>query len=162
MAVVRCGDWRWRCHFLSAPGRHGANLERKKFEQALMELEIELVKLQLWVKHEGLKVVIVLEGRECGGQRGHHQADYGARQPPAVSRHRPSCAGCRSDRSRTDIKNRRDSITTSQRLLSRLRVRNTADRFRQTLRVIVDVSPHYDRSAKRLAGSPRKSAIEEV
>jgi polyphosphate kinase 2 (PPK2 family) len=51
---------------VSAPGRHGAKLERKKFEQALMELQVELVKLQLWVKHEGLKVVIVFEGRDAG------------------------------------------------------------------------------------------------
>jgi hypothetical protein len=31
-------------------------LERKKFESALEKLHVELVKLQLWVKHEGLKV----------------------------------------------------------------------------------------------------------
>jgi len=31
-------------------------LERKKFESALEKLHVELVKLQLWVKHKGLKM----------------------------------------------------------------------------------------------------------
>jgi polyphosphate kinase 2 len=54
----------------SSPGDQGANLERKKFEQALMTLHVELVKLQLWVKHKGLKVVIVFEGRDAAGKGG--------------------------------------------------------------------------------------------
>src|ERR1700692_2031184 len=45
-------------------------LERKKFEIALEKLHVELVKLQLWVKHEGLKVVIIFEGRDAAGKGG--------------------------------------------------------------------------------------------
>jgi polyphosphate kinase 2 len=54
----------------SSPCRQRANLERKKFEKALMTLHVELVKLQLWVKHKGLKVVIVFEGRDAAGKGG--------------------------------------------------------------------------------------------
>jgi polyphosphate kinase len=54
----------------SSPCRQRANLDRKKFEQALMTLHVELVKLQLWVKHKGLKVVIVFEGRDAAGKGG--------------------------------------------------------------------------------------------
>src|SRR5712671_4543519 len=45
-------------------------LERKKFESALEKLHVELVKLQLWVKHKGLKVVVVFEGRDAAGKGG--------------------------------------------------------------------------------------------
>jgi polyphosphate kinase len=45
-------------------------LERKEHEQALRKLHIELVKLQLWVKHQGLKVVVVFEGRDAAGKGG--------------------------------------------------------------------------------------------
>src|ERR1700724_3723367 len=51
-------------------GGQRAKLVRKKFEQALMTLHVELVKLQLWVKHKGLKVVIVFEGRDAAGKGG--------------------------------------------------------------------------------------------
>ncbi len=45
-------------------------LERKEFDKKLMELEIELVKLQEWVKAKKLKVVVVFEGRDAAGKGG--------------------------------------------------------------------------------------------
>ncbi len=45
-------------------------LERKPFEQVLRKLQVELVKLQLWVRHKGLKVVVVFEGRDAAGKGG--------------------------------------------------------------------------------------------
>src|SRR3984893_16555601 len=45
-------------------------LERKTFEQALRKLHVELVKLQLWVRYKGLKVVVVFEGRDAAGKGG--------------------------------------------------------------------------------------------
>src|ERR1700730_10356051 len=45
-------------------------LERKTFEQALRKQQVELVKLQLWVRHKGLKVVVVFEGRDAAGKGG--------------------------------------------------------------------------------------------
>jgi len=47
-----------------------SRLERKPFEQELAKLHVELVKLQLWVRHQGLKVVVVFEGRDAAGKGG--------------------------------------------------------------------------------------------
>jgi polyphosphate kinase len=45
-------------------------LGRKKFEKLLRKQEIELVKLQEWVKAKKLKVVVVFEGRDAAGKGG--------------------------------------------------------------------------------------------
>jgi len=43
---------------------------RKKYEQNLRKLHVELVKLQEWVKREGKKVCVVFEGRDGAGKGG--------------------------------------------------------------------------------------------
>ena len=45
-------------------------LKRKVYEKKLAELQGELVKLQQWVVHKGLKVCIVFEGRDGAGKGG--------------------------------------------------------------------------------------------
>ncbi len=45
-------------------------LKGKLFEQELAKLHEELVKVQLWVHHKGLKVVIIFEGRDAAGKGG--------------------------------------------------------------------------------------------
>jgi polyphosphate kinase 2 len=45
-------------------------LKRKFYERELEKLQIELVKLQEWVKHKKLKVVVVFEGRDAAGKGG--------------------------------------------------------------------------------------------
>jgi polyphosphate kinase 2 len=45
-------------------------LKRKDYDKALSKLHVELVKLQEWVKHKGLKVCIVFEGRDGAGKGG--------------------------------------------------------------------------------------------
>lgn len=45
-------------------------LDSKEYEELLMDLEIELVKLQEWVKANKLKVVVVFEGRDAAGKGG--------------------------------------------------------------------------------------------
>lgn len=40
------------------------------YEQELSKLQTELVKLQYWVKHAGLRVMIVFEGRDAAGKGG--------------------------------------------------------------------------------------------
>jgi len=40
------------------------------YEAELARLQIELVKLQEWVKHEGLRVVVIFEGRDAAGKGG--------------------------------------------------------------------------------------------
>ena len=45
-------------------------LSRTEFEQTLSKLQVELVKLQNWVKHKGLRVVVIFEGRDAAGKGG--------------------------------------------------------------------------------------------
>jgi polyphosphate kinase 2 len=47
-----------------------AKLSTKDYERELKKLHIELVKLQQWVVHKGLKVCIVFEGRDGAGKGG--------------------------------------------------------------------------------------------
>jgi polyphosphate kinase 2 len=46
------------------------NLKRKVYEKELERLHGELVRLQQWVQHAGLKVCIVFEGRDGAGKGG--------------------------------------------------------------------------------------------
>ena len=62
---------------LSVSGSVGENrssssqkLPKKLYEEELARLQIELVKLQEWVKHKGLKVVVIFEGRDAAGKGG--------------------------------------------------------------------------------------------
>ena len=43
-------------------------LTRESYAQELRRLQIELVKLQEWIRHEGLKMVIICEGRDAAGR----------------------------------------------------------------------------------------------
>ena len=45
-------------------------IKKKVYEQELARLQVELVKLQEWIKHEGLKVVVLFEGRDAAGKGG--------------------------------------------------------------------------------------------
>ncbi len=40
------------------------------YDQELRRLQIELVKLHEWIRHQGLKVVILFEGRDAAGKGG--------------------------------------------------------------------------------------------
>lgn len=49
---------------------HPAKLKRKDFEKKLATLQAELVRLQLWAQHSGLKAVVIFEGRDAAGKGG--------------------------------------------------------------------------------------------
>lgn len=51
----------------SAPPK---KLKTKFYEDELAKLQIELVKLQEWIKFKGLKVVVIFEGRDAAGKGG--------------------------------------------------------------------------------------------
>jgi polyphosphate kinase 2 len=51
-------------------GKDAGRLKRKEYDKALAKLHVELVKLQEWVKHKGLKVCVVFEGRDGAGKGG--------------------------------------------------------------------------------------------
>ena len=45
-------------------------MNKKDYEKELARLQIELVKMQEWIKAQGLKVVILFEGRDAAGKGG--------------------------------------------------------------------------------------------
>ncbi|MET8808993.1 polyphosphate kinase 2 [Streptomyces sp. NPDC004546] len=47
-----------------------STLSRKTYEAELLRLQIELVKLQEWVRAEGARLVVVFEGRDAAGKGG--------------------------------------------------------------------------------------------
>ena len=47
-----------------------AKMKKKDYERELAKLHHELVKLQHWIKDQGLRVVIVFEGRDTAGKGG--------------------------------------------------------------------------------------------
>jgi len=52
------------------PSKPDEKLSGKDYAKELARLEAELVKLQLWVVHKGLKVCVVFEGRDGAGKGG--------------------------------------------------------------------------------------------
>jgi polyphosphate kinase 2 len=52
------------------PSTEAAKLTTKEYTKELRKLQAELCKLQEWVKHEGLRVIIVFEGRDAAGKGG--------------------------------------------------------------------------------------------
>jgi polyphosphate kinase len=47
-----------------------ARMKRKVYEKQLRKLQVQLCHLQAWVKQEGLRVIIVFEGRDAAGKGG--------------------------------------------------------------------------------------------
>jgi polyphosphate kinase 2 len=45
-------------------------LKEKKYVKKLRKLQAELCKLQAWVKHKGLRAIIIFEGRDAAGKGG--------------------------------------------------------------------------------------------
>jgi polyphosphate kinase len=50
--------------------RSSQKLKRKDYEKELHKLQVELCRLQDWVKHKGLRAMIVFEGRDAAGKGG--------------------------------------------------------------------------------------------
>jgi len=47
-----------------------SKLKRKEYEKELRRLQAELCHLQAWVKHKGLRIMVVFEGRDGAGKGG--------------------------------------------------------------------------------------------
>jgi polyphosphate kinase 2 len=73
-------------------------LRRSVYEAELRRLQIELVKLQEWIKHEGLRVVVLFEGRDAAGKGGVIKRITASTNPRIV---RVVALGTPSDRERT-------------------------------------------------------------
>jgi len=55
---------------LEADETASAKLGKKRYEEELARLQLELIKLQEWIKHSGLRVVVIFEGRDAAGKGG--------------------------------------------------------------------------------------------
>ena len=55
---------------IETEGAAGPTISAKAYRKELARLQVELVKLQEWVKATGLKVVILFEGRDAAGKGG--------------------------------------------------------------------------------------------
>jgi len=47
-----------------------APMKRKEYERELAKLQARLCKLQDWVQHKGLRVIVLFEGRDAAGKGG--------------------------------------------------------------------------------------------
>src|SRR3954454_14095135 len=76
------------------------NISRKQFEKELSKLQVELTRLQTWVKAEGQRVIVVFEGRDTAGKGG-VISRITARTSPRVYRH--VALPVPSDREKTQV-----------------------------------------------------------
>ena len=51
-------------------GRDAQKMPKAEYEAELARLEVELVKLQGWIRQKGLKVAVIFEGRDSAGKGG--------------------------------------------------------------------------------------------
>jgi len=51
-------------------GKQAAKVPREVYESELLRLQTELVKLQEWVRAQGIRLVVVFEGRDAAGKGG--------------------------------------------------------------------------------------------
>src|ERR1043165_8404303 len=50
--------------------KESRKMKRKEYEKELRKLQTELCRLQDWVVHKGLRVIVVFEGRDAAGKGG--------------------------------------------------------------------------------------------
>lgn len=57
-------------HHVEEKKRSKRKIKKEVYEKELAKLQIELVKLQEWIKAEGLRVAVLFEGRDAAGKGG--------------------------------------------------------------------------------------------
>lgn len=57
-------------HFVNSTYPYAQKMKRKEYEARKKELQVELLKMQRWVKETGQKIIIVFEGRDAAGKGG--------------------------------------------------------------------------------------------
>jgi len=75
-------------------------MSRREFDKKLAKLQVELTRLQTWVKHEGARVIVIFEGRDTAGKGG-VISRITARTSPRIFRHVALPAP--SDREKTQV-----------------------------------------------------------
>ena len=84
---------------IEAPAEPG-KVSRKEFEKELAKLQVELTRLQTWVKDKGARIIVVFEGRDTAGKGG-VISRITARTSPRVYRH--VALPVPSDREKTQV-----------------------------------------------------------
>jgi len=78
-SVVVCADGSETALAAKPPrrGREGGvstatirRMKKKQYNERLGDLEVELAKLQAWIKDQGLRIVVIFEGRDAAGKGG--------------------------------------------------------------------------------------------
>jgi polyphosphate kinase 2 len=87
-------------HEATGPTDASGNMKRKKFEKELANLQVELTRLQAWVKDTGARVIVIFEGRDTAGKGG-VISRITARTSPRIFRH--VALPTPSDREKTQI-----------------------------------------------------------
>jgi polyphosphate kinase 2 (PPK2 family) len=77
------------------PDAEPEKLTNKEYMKELRKLQAELCHLQEWVKHKGLRVIIIFEGRDAAGKGGTIRA-LTERVSPRVFSHRRLAGAVRS------------------------------------------------------------------
>jgi polyphosphate kinase 2 len=54
----------------SVQGSDRPRMDKNLYEKELRRLQVELVNMQEWVKHKGLRIVVIFEGRDAAGKGG--------------------------------------------------------------------------------------------
>lgn len=91
-------DDKWTKRFPPGSYTKSGRLRKFEYEDELERLQIELVKLQEWVKATGLRVVVLFEGRDAAGKGGAIKRIAAATNPRVV---RIVALGTPSDREKT-------------------------------------------------------------
>ncbi len=73
------------------PHDRATKVPRKLYEQELLLLQGELVKLKEWVRTSGERVVILFEGRDAAGKGGAIKAGDGVLEPARRAHRGPPC-----------------------------------------------------------------------
>ena len=59
-------------------------LDEERYQTELYKLQVELCKLQEWVKHTGTRVIVIFEGRDGAGKGGDDPGHHGAGKPSRI------------------------------------------------------------------------------
>jgi polyphosphate kinase 2 len=84
----------------STTNRNSTKMKRKSYEKELRKLQVRLCHLQDWVRHAGMRVIIVFEGRDAAGKGGTIKAITGRVSPRVF---RTVALPAPSDREKTQL-----------------------------------------------------------
>src|SRR5512146_2608195 len=71
----------------TVPPEEQIRINKKNYMKELARLQIELVKLQEWIRFKGLKLVVIFEGRDAAGKGGAIKRITESRNPRSCRGH---------------------------------------------------------------------------